>query len=81
MTSPSKVAIVTGASAGIGKHSALALMKEGYAVTFAGRRKDLLEAAAAEGKATGSRSSAINRSLSTSSSSRKDASSLIESIR
>jgi NAD(P)-dependent dehydrogenase (short-subunit alcohol dehydrogenase family) len=56
MTSPSKVAIVTGASAGIGKASALALMKEGYAVTFAGRRKDLLEAAAAEGKATGSRS-------------------------
>jgi len=56
MTTPSKVAIVTGASAGIGKHSALALMKEGYAVTFAGRRKDLLEAAAAEGKATGSRS-------------------------
>ena len=56
MTTPSKVAIVTGASAGIGKASALALMKEGYAVTFAGRRKDLLEAAAAEGKATGSRS-------------------------
>jgi NAD(P)-dependent dehydrogenase (short-subunit alcohol dehydrogenase family) len=56
MTSPSKVAIVTGASAGIGKASALALMKEGYAVTFAGRRKDLLEAAAAEGKATGSQS-------------------------
>jgi len=54
MTSPSKVAIVTGAGTGIGKHSALALMKEGYAVTFAGRRKDLLEAAAAEGKATGS---------------------------
>jgi NAD(P)-dependent dehydrogenase (short-subunit alcohol dehydrogenase family) len=56
MATLSKVAIVTGASAGIGKHSALALMKEGYAVTFAGRRKDLLEAAAAEGKATGSRS-------------------------
>ena len=56
MTSSNKVAIVTGASAGIGKASALALMKEGYAVTFAGRRKDLLEAAAAEGKATGSRS-------------------------
>ena len=56
MTSPSKVAIVTGASAGIGKHSALALMKEGYAVVFAGRRKELLEAAAAEGKSTGSQS-------------------------
>ena len=59
MTSASKVAIVTGASAGIGKHSALALMKEGYAVVFAGRRKDLLEAAAAEGKSTGSQSLAV----------------------
>src|SRR6266404_4791125 len=52
MTSTQKVAIVTGASSGIGKASALALMKEGYAVVFAGRRKDLLESAAAEGKGT-----------------------------
>src|SRR6266478_5135530 len=52
MTSTQKVAIVTGASSGIGKASALALMKEGYAVAFAGRRKDMLEAAAAEGKGT-----------------------------
>ncbi len=52
MTSTQKVAIVTGASSGIGKASALALMKEGYAVAFAGRRKDILEAAAAEGKGT-----------------------------
>ena len=52
MTSTQKVAIVTGASSGIGKASALALMKEGYAVVFAGRRKDMLEAAAAEGKGT-----------------------------
>ena len=50
MTSTQKVAIVTGAISGIGKASALALMKEGYAVVFAGRRKDLLESAAAEGK-------------------------------
>ena len=50
MTSTQKVAIVTGASSGIGKASALALMKEGYAVVFAGRRKDMLESAAAEGK-------------------------------
>jgi len=50
MTSTQKVAIVTGAGSGIGKASALALMKEGYAVVFAGRRKDRLEAAAAEGK-------------------------------
>ncbi|MEX2221131.1 MAG: SDR family oxidoreductase [Candidatus Rokuibacteriota bacterium] len=52
MTSAQKVAIVTGAGSGIGKASALALMKEGYAVVFAGRRKDRLEAAAAEGKGT-----------------------------
>ena len=48
MTSTQKVAIVTGAGSGIGKASALALMKEGYAVVFAGRRKDVLEKAAAE---------------------------------
>jgi NAD(P)-dependent dehydrogenase (short-subunit alcohol dehydrogenase family) len=54
MAEPSKVALVTGAGTGIGKHSALALMREGYAVVLAGRRKDLLEATAAEGKATGS---------------------------
>jgi len=59
MPTPSKVAIVTGASAGIGKYSALALMKEGYAVVLAGRRKDLLEAVAAEGKATGSPTLAV----------------------
>jgi NAD(P)-dependent dehydrogenase (short-subunit alcohol dehydrogenase family) len=54
MAGASKVAIVTGAGTGIGKHSALALLREGYAVVLAGRRKDLLEATAAEGKATGS---------------------------
>ncbi len=56
MASAGKVAIVTGAGSGIGKASALALMKEGYSVAFAGRRKDVLEAAAADGKATGARS-------------------------
>jgi NAD(P)-dependent dehydrogenase (short-subunit alcohol dehydrogenase family) len=54
MATSTKVALVTGAGTGIGKHSALALMREGYAVVLAGRRKDLLEATAAEGKATGS---------------------------
>jgi NAD(P)-dependent dehydrogenase (short-subunit alcohol dehydrogenase family) len=56
MTSTQKVAIVTGAGSGIGKASALALMKEGYAVVFAGRRKDALEAAAREGEGTGGKS-------------------------
>ena len=54
MATAIKVALVTGAGTGIGKHSALALMREGYAVVLAGRRKDLLEATATEGKATGS---------------------------
>ena len=49
-----KIAVVTGAGTGIGKHAALALMREGYAVVFGGRRLELLEAAAAEGRATGS---------------------------
>jgi len=55
MTSSSKIAIVTGAGTGIGKASALALMKDGWSVVFAGRRKEMLETAAAEGKATGGR--------------------------
>jgi NAD(P)-dependent dehydrogenase (short-subunit alcohol dehydrogenase family) len=50
-----KVAVVTGAGSGIGKASALALLREGYDVVFAGRRKEVLEAAAAEGKSSGSR--------------------------
>ncbi len=47
-----KVAVVTGAGTGIGKAAALALMKEGYNVAFAGRRAEPLEKAIAEsGKA------------------------------
>ena len=38
-----KVAIVTGAGSGVGKAVALALLKEGYQVALAGRRKDALE--------------------------------------
>ena len=45
--SPDKVAIVTGAGTGIGKHAALALLAEGYCVALAGRRKEPLEATAA----------------------------------
>ena len=39
-----KVAIITGAGTGIGKYTALALLDEGYSVTLAGRRGELLEA-------------------------------------
>jgi len=48
MTSSDKVAVVTGAGTGVGKHAAVALVREGYSVVFAGRRKEMLEAAAAE---------------------------------
>ncbi len=49
-----RVAMVTGAGSGIGKQTALALLKEGWAVVLAGRRKDPLEATAAEGAPSGS---------------------------
>jgi NAD(P)-dependent dehydrogenase (short-subunit alcohol dehydrogenase family) len=58
MSSPIKVAIVTGAGSGIGKAAALALLKEGYYVTLAGRRKDRLEQAVAEAGA-GARALAV----------------------
>src|SRR6266478_7399949 len=55
MASTNKVAIVTGAGTGVGKAAALALLKEGYSVALAGRRVDLLEAVAAEGRTSGSK--------------------------
>ncbi len=55
MTSSEKTAIVTGAGTGIGKHVALALLREGYAVALAGRRPEPLEVTAREGKSSGSR--------------------------
>ena len=45
MTNPPKVAVVTGAGSGIGQGVAIALLRHGYAVVLAGRRRHLLEAA------------------------------------
>jgi NADP-dependent 3-hydroxy acid dehydrogenase YdfG len=56
MDSPSKIAIVTGAGSGIGKAVAAALAQNGYSVVLTGRRKEKLEATAAEIKATNSQS-------------------------
>jgi NAD(P)-dependent dehydrogenase (short-subunit alcohol dehydrogenase family) len=56
MAKASKVAVITGAGSGIGKASALALMRNGWSVVLAGRRKELLEDVAKEGQATGQRS-------------------------
>jgi NAD(P)-dependent dehydrogenase (short-subunit alcohol dehydrogenase family) len=51
-----KVAVVTGAGTGVGKAVSLALMREGYALVLAGRRKDKLEETAKEGNAIGAQS-------------------------
>ncbi len=48
MTTNGKVAIVTGAGTGIGKASAVTLLKNGYRVAFAGRRIEPLQQAIAE---------------------------------
>jgi NAD(P)-dependent dehydrogenase (short-subunit alcohol dehydrogenase family) len=55
MTSPTKNAVVTGAGTGIGKAVALGLLKAGYNVALAGRRRDRLEQAVAESGALGTR--------------------------
>ncbi len=58
MNAINKVALITGAGSGIGKAVALALLKEGYSVALAGRRKDRLEQVANESGA-GSRALAV----------------------
>ena len=47
-----KIAVVTGAGTGVGRAATLALMREGYTVVLAGRRKDMLEQVAKEGVQT-----------------------------
>jgi NAD(P)-dependent dehydrogenase (short-subunit alcohol dehydrogenase family) len=54
MDSRPKIAVVTGAGSGIGRCVALALAQNGYSVVLAGRRKERLEATAAEAKRTNS---------------------------
>jgi NAD(P)-dependent dehydrogenase (short-subunit alcohol dehydrogenase family) len=50
-----KVAVVTGAGSGIGRATALALLREGYSVALAGRRAEALAQTAAQAGAAGSR--------------------------
>lgn len=54
-----KVAMVTGAGTGIGKASAMALAKAGYALVLAGRRQEPLDAAAAEIEKAGGEALAV----------------------
>ena len=53
MNSPTKVALVTGAGTGIGKQVAIALLREGYSVVLAGRRRGPLEATVQETRELG----------------------------
>jgi NAD(P)-dependent dehydrogenase (short-subunit alcohol dehydrogenase family) len=47
-----KIALVTGAGTGVGRAVTLALMKDGFAVVLAGRRRDKLDEVAKEGAQT-----------------------------
>ena len=50
MTTHNKVAIVTGAGTGIGKAVTLALLRDGYRVALAGRRREPLEQTAGQSR-------------------------------
>jgi len=60
----SKIALVTGASSGIGKACALALLQEGWQVVLVGRRADALAAAVAEAGVNAGNAHAIPTDLS-----------------
>ena len=59
MNSPNKVAVVTGAGTGIGKTVAVALLRDGYRVVLAGRRKQPLDQAAADAGPSGARAQVV----------------------
>ena len=54
MKSEAKIAIVTGAGTGIGRSTALALLRDGYSVVLAGRRKEPLDITVKEAGEDGS---------------------------
>jgi len=59
MTERTKFAIVTGAGSGIGRSVSLALLKVGYSVALAGRRKEPLEETASMAGKDGERALAV----------------------
>ena len=61
MTTHNKVAIVTGAGTGICKAVTLALLRDGYRVALAGRRREPLEQTAGQSRERGIRRDDIKR--------------------
>jgi NAD(P)-dependent dehydrogenase (short-subunit alcohol dehydrogenase family) len=59
MATTKKVALVTGAGSGIGRHIALALLRNGYSVVLAGRRVAALEETIAAAGASGADALAV----------------------
>ena len=60
MKNEGKIAVVTGAGSGIGRHSTWALLRIGYSVVLAGRRLDALEETARLAETGGSRTLAVS---------------------
>lgn len=59
MTAGTKVAIVTGAGSGVGRATAIALLKDGYQVVLAGRRAERLQQSVTASGLPGSRALAV----------------------
>jgi NAD(P)-dependent dehydrogenase (short-subunit alcohol dehydrogenase family) len=59
MRTNEKIALVTGAGSGVGRATALALLREGYAVVLAGRRTQALEQTRTEAGPAGARALAV----------------------
>jgi len=55
LTTPARVAIVTGAGSGIGREAALALAREGFALVLAGRKRETRWQTASQAKRLGPR--------------------------